>query len=113
MKYPWAVPGAEVVCVDAEPRHVPGCGGYWEPLEQGAIYIVSDIRADERPACKGELAVFLKGRPNPDLRGVDYGYNPDRFRPVLPDTTDTVAALKRGIDDALSGSRRNRVKEGV
>jgi hypothetical protein len=106
MKYPWLYVGAKVVCVDAESRPAPGCGDFWNPLALNAVYVVTAIIPDPRQG--HGIVVCLSGHPNPNLEtGEDYGYSAGRFRPVLPDTSKQVEAMKHLMLDAKTRGNVN------
>lgn len=94
MKYPWAVVGAKVVCVDAkwgEPAH-------HAPLTEGAMYEVRNVFE-----ALGKVGVRLVGVVNvPSFPGgPELGYEADRFRP-LHDTSKQIEEMKCLMLDAAT-----------
>jgi hypothetical protein len=93
----WLFVGAKVVCVDNAPRKYffnPGA-----TLVVGATYTVSGFTTD--PRYNGALCVILAEQKNPHSRtGHEVGYQADRFRPVLPDTSKQIEAMRSLMLDA-------------
>lgn len=85
MEYPWAVPGAKVVCVDAEFLN------RLSPLVVENIYTVAKIIEDDGtpsvgPYAGADLLVILDGVLNPyEDRG---GFALARFRPLITQADD-------------------------
>lgn len=96
MKYPWLYVGAKVVCVGLSPDDLlpirlyePGKGS---PLVRNGVYTVRDIVMQlGHPFIRLEELRLPGGflEPVADARG---------FRPVLPDTSDQVEALKKLVE---------------
>lgn len=92
----WLYVGAKVVCVDASPHSGANSGS----LEEGGVYIVDAITS--RP--KG-LEIAVKG-VHLDSDSIDVlmdgrlYWRVGRFRPVPPDTTKAVEALRQLTLDA-------------
>jgi hypothetical protein len=94
----WLYPGARVVCVD---DYIPRLGRSHSKLKAGVEYTVRWVgHFDNLATGWSGLAVLLeeiKRRSGPE-NGCEVPYRADRFRPVLPDTTKTVEALKKLVE---------------
>lgn len=105
MERPWLYVGAKVVCVNNVARLSRGC----RPMRPAAIltvdavYTVTEVFCD--PARDNFVHVRLAEIQNIGMTngidGLNLGYRADRFRPVLPDTTETVAKLRTSMRDAV------------
>lgn len=85
MRYPWAVPGAKVVCVDASPLSSPK-GFKWTGVigvAEGKTYTIRSVRVSDKT---GNVCVKLAECP--DRSGKDRGYMVTRFRPLHTQETD-------------------------
>lgn len=86
MRYPWAVPGAKVVCVDMSNTD----GRRWycpAPPSEGEVY---SIRSTGPSLHKRDgLNLLIEGHPNPLLStGKDIGFQAWRFRPIHTQESD-------------------------
>jgi hypothetical protein len=87
MKYPWAVPGAKVVCVDAST--VPG--EIWKNGDcpvKGATYTISDVWVDNSGSLVLEFVEKQRSLKSEQAFGYRVGYNVRRFRPLITQADD-------------------------
>ena len=100
MKYPWLYVGAKVVFVDGDGLRVRSC----EAAPQiGSVYTVREIYLGTG------VSIRLEEIVNPPyLSPSGYGeaaWNAARFRPVLPDTSKQVEAMRSLMLDATVRGR--------
>lgn len=96
MKYPWAYPGARVICVDALFARSD-----FRPLVAGMQYVIDTVYGNPNSRAKRlELKSYGSRYWNSEgcvhLVGIGpfpIGFAIERFKPVLPDTTETVKTL--------------------
>lgn len=97
----WLFPGAKVVCIDNQWTNYAN-----EPeLVKGNVYVISEVVEHDRNFKSrmyphSALGVRLQGVK----RHTTTPFAVERFRPLLPDTKDTVEELKRKMTDAVTGT---------
>lgn len=87
MNYPWAKPGAKVVCVDAST--VPG--KIWKNGDQpseGATCTILDVWVDNTGSLVLEFVEKRRSRKTEEAFGYRVGYNVRRFRPLITQADD-------------------------
>jgi hypothetical protein len=106
----WAVRGAKVVCVDDAEHNdwlSPGIM-YFDGLDglaKGQIYTVREVFFDEiERAWSVRLEEIVRGK----FRGVEDGYNPCRFRPVVSQKDDLATHFEQYLKTDHRATERER-----
>jgi hypothetical protein len=97
MKYPWLYVGAKVTPVRFGPE-ARAYGGH-DRVVDGSVYTVRGVV----PCQGGHLGIRLEGVRgcNHPIFGADCPWLADAFRPVLPDTSKQVEAMRSLMLDAV------------